>query len=396
LKIAHIITRLDLGGSSENTLLTALGLAKMGHEVSIVCGMSENPPSENEVKAASAGIGIIRLPTFIRDISPLKDLATLAKLYRILRRGGFDLVHTHTSKAGILGRVAARWAGIRCIVHTPHGHIFYGYFSRPLSRFFIFLEWLTMFRTDALVTLTKREKEDYLNVGIGPASRIHPIFSGIELAPLLSAGDERAAIRAGFGLEESHFVCGTVARLVEVKNHSAIIHAAAQLKAHAAGLRFVFIGDGELRPALEALAQAEGVSGMFIFTGWRRDIPALLSAFDAFVMVSLNEGMGRAFVEAQAAGLPVIGSRVGGIPEVLIEDETGFLVDPNDSTTLAHFIERLYTDKGTLDRMAAACRSWVYPRFSDGVMVNAIETLYCGILAAKAKKRRRGDGEGEN
>jgi glycosyltransferase involved in cell wall biosynthesis len=383
VKILHIITRLDVGGSAENTLLTAAGQQVMGNAVSIICGISDNPASDNETTAAAIGVTILRIPALRRPISPLNDLIASFRLYRHLRKNRYDLVHTHTSKAGIVGRIAARFAGVKCIVHTPHGHIFYGYFSRTITRIFIFAEWLTMRWTDALITLTQHEKDDYLKVGIGPAERIHPIFSGIDLGPFLSAGDERERLRAEFGLNESHFILGTVARLVEVKNHQLIVRAAHHLKQYQDSLRFLFVGDGELHQELQRMVADDGLEKMFIFAGWRRDIAALLSAFDVFVMVSRNEGMGRAFVEAQAAGLPVIGTAVGGVPEVLVEGETGFLVGPDDSEALASRISALYTDRASLGQMAAACRAWVNPRFSDAVMVSKIDAVYQQCFSRK-------------
>jgi glycosyltransferase involved in cell wall biosynthesis len=382
-RILHVITRLDLGGSSENTLLTVIGLQAAGYDVTIACGVTDNPLSENEKKATAMGVTIHRFATLVRQISPIKDLKALAGLYRLVRKGRYDLVHTHTSKAGIIGRIAAKLAGVRCIVHTPHGHTFYGYFGPVTTRFFIWIELFVTRFTDALITLTTGEKNDYLSFGIGTAARIHPIFSGIDLAPFLAAGEARREIRAELGLSDSHCVCGTVARLVTVKNHAMIVAAARQLDGCRDTLRFVFVGDGDLRQELQTSIDSAGLTAMFIFAGWRRDIPALLSAFDIFVMVSHNEGMGRAFVEAQAAGLPVIGSAVGGVPEVIIEGETGYLVNPNDPAGLAERIKTLSQDRARLDHMAAACRAWVNPRFSDTVMINKIETLYREIFAEK-------------
>jgi len=375
-KICHIITRLDLGGSAENTLLTAIGLQSRGYRVDVVCGNSENPASPNEERAAACGVRIIRIAELVRPISPIRDLRALIRLLFLLRRNHYDLLHTHTSKAGIVGRIAGYLARVPVVVHTPHGHIFYGYFSTLMTGVFTRLERIVTRGTHALITLTNKEKEDYLKRTIGTAGRIYPILSGIDLSAYQSIAGQRDQIRISLGLSSAHFVVGTVARLVPVKNHALIIDAAALLKERAPEVRFVFVGDGELRTPLEQRAARAGVSSAIMFLGWRNDIAACLAAFDLFVMCSHNEGMGRAFIEAQACGVPVVGSRVGGVEEALCEGVTGFLVDPEKPAELAGVIERCLRDRALLERMSVACRRFVNPTFSCETMVNAIDRLY--------------------
>jgi glycosyltransferase involved in cell wall biosynthesis len=379
-RILHIITRLDLGGSAENTLLTAIGLAKKGYAVTIICGQSDNPPSRNEQKALTAGVKVIRMRSLVRDIAPIADVAALLRLWWHVVTNRYDIVHTHTSKAGVLGRIAVRFSRVKRVVHTPHGHIFYGYFSAILTGFFVWVEWLLMRWTALQITLTHKEMLDYLAHGIGPEEKMVPVYSGIELQPFLACTCDRAKKRAELGIESQHFVAGTVARLVRVKNHQLVIQALDILRERAPLLRFVFVGDGELRDSLETQIQSLGLESRVVFTGWREDVAELLSAFDLFVMVSKNEGMGRAFVEAQASGVPVIGSRVGGVAEVMSAGETGYLVEPEDAQDLADKIEHLYNNRERLERMAAKCREWVKPRFGHDVMIERIESLYRQLL----------------
>ena len=386
MKICHYITRLDLGGSAENTLCTVLGLYQKGYAVEIVCGVSDNPPGESEKKARGLGIPIVRDANLGRQISPLRDLRALLFLLGHLRKNRCDILHTHTSKAGIIGRVAGLLAGVQCIVHTPHGHIFYGYFSKQLTRVFVWLEWLTTIWTDALITLTNQEKQDYLRKKICPERKIHPILSGIDLAPFLAPKRNHDGLRTSLGLGPSDFVAGTVARLVPIKNHDLIISAAAVVAGQCPNLRFVFIGDGETRPALEARIRSLGLAYRFVLTGWRNDIAECLSLFDLFIMCSHNEGMGRAFVEAQASGLPVIGSRVGGVEEVMDEGKTGFLIEPGDAGRLAEYVLRLFRDRPLRERMAVESRAFVMPRFSADVMVDKIEKLYQDTLAGRSRR----------
>jgi glycosyltransferase involved in cell wall biosynthesis len=376
MKTLHIITRLDCGGSAENTLLTAIGMSRKGHITDIVCGTSDNPASVNEKIAEESGVTVTRLDCLVRNPSLVKDCFALFTLIRLIRKGRYDIVHTHTSKAGILGRAAAKLAGAPCIVHTPHGHIFYGYFSALITAVFVHLERLASMFTNAQITLTQAEKRDYLLHNIGTPDRIFPVYSGIDLDPFKHPAHPRGETRRSLGLDESKFVAGTVARLVPVKNHDLIVSAALRMKNEFRDIRFVFVGDGELRGDLEARVKENGMSDRFIFTGWRNDISDLLAAFDIFIMCSKNEGMGRAFVEAQAAGVPVIGTRVGGVAEVLDEGRTGYLVDPDNAHELAEKIEILYRRKSHRNALSDACRKWVDPKFSAALMVDEIESVY--------------------
>ena len=380
LRILHVITRLDVGGSAENTLLTVTGQAKRGHSVTLVAGVSGNPDSTNESRAIAAGVRILRHRRLVRNISPVDDLLALWDLFRHLRSNSYDIVHTHTSKAGVIGRIAAVLAGRRPVVHTPHGHIFYGYFSSALTKIFVWVERALMGPTSALITLSRKEKDDYLAQGIGPAARIEPVFSGIELTPFLDCTCDRTAVRAELGLGPDDFVACTVARLVSVKNHAMIVSAAAKLADSVPALRLVFVGDGELRMSLEEKARTLGIGGRIVFAGWRKDIARIICASDIFVMCSRNEGLGRAFVEAQACGVPAIGTRVGGVPEVLGEGETGYLVESGDINGLADRIEYLHNNRGELARLAANCKARVNPRFSAEVMVERIEGIYRELM----------------
>jgi glycosyltransferase involved in cell wall biosynthesis len=384
-RVLHVITRLDSGGSAENTLLTSLGHDTALFHAEILCGFSDIPPSVNEKKALDAGIRIVRLRRLVRHISPLDDLIAFCQVYRHIRNGRFDLVHTHTSKAGIIGRFAAKAAGVRRIVHTPHGHIFYGYFPAALTRAFVLLEWAAMNVTDIQITLTAMEKNDYVKRGIAPAAKMVPIHSGIEPGPLQAPRAGRDEVRRSLGLESSDFVAGTVARLDPVKNHRLIIDAAPQVVRRIPRIRFVFVGDGELLEGHRERVRGLGLERHFVFTGWRTDVSELLYAFDIFIMCSKNEGQGRAFIEAQAAGVPVIGSRVGGIPEAIDEGRTGFLVGPDDPGGLAEKITALYEMRDRHEETARACRQWVFPRFSAKTMTEKIDSLYLDLLRRKRK-----------
>jgi glycosyltransferase involved in cell wall biosynthesis len=385
-RILHVITRLDLGGSAENTLLTAIGLAERGYEAAIIAGPSSNPPSATEKTALEKGVRIERLPSLLRNISLFNDSAALLALYSRIKNGRYDCVHTHTSKAGILGRIAARMAGTPVIVHTAHGHIFYGYFSRLLTMIFVVIERFIFPFTDIMIMLTDQEKKETLHRKIGSNERMVRILSGVDLAPfcLVTKADRASAI-AALGLLEADFIVGTVARLVTVKNHAVIVAAAEKIKESHPDIRFVFVGDGDLQNGLKERVVAAKLEKNVLFAGWknREELLAILPAFDIFALCSINEGMGRAFIEAQAAGVPVIGSRVCGIPEVIKEGETGFCVALNDIDALVEKIVWMHNNKGKLAIMGAMGRAWAQKHFSKEIMVEKIDRVYQDLFRKK-------------
>lgn len=376
-RILHIITRLDRGGSTTETLVTAAGLPGV-FRPSLIYGRTHDWP------ALPAGIRekveMIEVPELVRDPAPLKDLRALLKLHRLIRRGKFDLVHTHTSKAGILGRVAARLAGVPRIVHTPHGHIFTGYYGRALTRLFILLErWAATF-TDRIIALTDQEIRDHLERGIGRPEQFVSIPSGIEVDALDRAPGQVEAVRAALGLAPDARLIGSVGRLEPVKGHRFLLDALRDLAPRFPDLHLALVGDGELLPELRAQAGRSGLADRVLFLGWRNDVPRLLPAFHLFVLPSENEGMGRALVEAMAAGLPIVASRAGGVPEVLGEGEAGLLVEAANAPALAQAIETLLRDRALGARLGEAARKRAH-RYSVATMLREIEALYRGLLA---------------
>ncbi|MGD9202059.1 MAG: glycosyltransferase, partial [Chitinispirillia bacterium] len=269
--ILHIITRLDCGGSAENTLLTSIGFAEKKHEVTVLYG-SNHPSSENEKIAKEAGVTFVRCKYLVRNISPINDFLCFLYIFSHIKNNRYDILHTHTSKAGIIGRIAGKLAGIPHIIHTPHGHIFYGYFSNAITRIFILIEWFTIKWTEAHIALTKQEKKDYLMRKIGKANRTYVIYSGISMHDYLHPTRTKKEIRNSLGYDDNHFICATAARLDPIKNHDIIIDSAQILEEYKKKLRFLFIGDGELFYKLQNRIQTLGLNSMFKFLGWRKDV----------------------------------------------------------------------------------------------------------------------------
>ena len=282
------------------------------------------------------------------------------------------------SKAGIVGRWAAWLAGVPVILHTPHGHVFWGYFGPAKTRFFVFLEKLSALVTDRLVMLTEQERIDHLRVGIAPAETFATIHSGVDLAPFTAAKAARDEARRSLGIPEGAFAVGTVGRLTAIKGPGVLMAAARTVIERSPQSVFVFLGAGEMLEALQAQAAALGIEGHVRFAGWRPDVARMMSALDCFAFPSINEGMGKALVEAMALGKPVVASRVGGIIDLVDDGVSGFLVPPADPQALADRILFLLENPETARRMAARA-SGTAAAYSSAAMVRKIEALYADL-----------------
>ena len=293
-------------------------------------------------------------------------------------------MHTHSSKAGFIGRWAAKFAGVKTIVHTPHGHVFYGYgFGAFKTMLYLFLERLSAPFTTTLVALTEGEKRESLGCGVGHEAAWRIVHSGVGPLPSFDEAATREAVRKRFAIPDGNLVVGTIARLVPVKGIRYLIEAAALL--NWPGTTFLIVGDGVERPFLEKKVRELGITDNVVFAGMRSDIGEMLAAMDIFVQPSLNEGMGKTIIQAQSAGLPVIASRVQGIPDALQEGLTGLLVRPGAPGAIADAVKLLAGDPALRRRMGTSGKNWVaepvdgYPRFSTERMVHLLETLYEGL-----------------
>jgi glycosyltransferase involved in cell wall biosynthesis len=384
IKIVHVITRFDKGGSAENTFLTVCGLDKDRYDVVLVTGAShprnaEDPEAEaiqaNVTAARANQVKLINLRHLVRDFKPCSDIVAFFSLLNILWREKPLIVHTHTSKAGILGRWAAFLCRVPIIVHTPHGHVFWGYFSHWQTRLFIFLERWTARITTAIVSLTPQEKEDHLHFGIALEKKFRIIHSGVDIGRYMRPVADVKEIRQSLNLPERSFIVGTVGRLTAIKGHIHLLKAAVGLLTALPGVIFLFAGEGELHEDLSKFAADNGIAENVRFLGWRADVAALLSIVDVFVFPSLNEGMGKAVVEAMAMGKPVVASNVGGIPDLIIPGENGLLVPPADGTALAEAIMALYANPEKRKEMGEKGRGKALA-YSSETMLNKINGLY--------------------
>lgn len=381
VRVLHVITRLVVGGAQENTLLTVRHLDRSRYQVTLASGFSRGPEGSLEPELPP-DVRFVRVPELVRPPDPVRDAAALWKLYRLMRRGRFHVVHTHTTKAGLLGRLAARWARVPVVVHTPHGHAFHGYLGPYGSAALRAVEAVLARWTDRIVCLTEAEREDHLRLGVGRPDRFEVIHSGVDLGRFRSPAVTPEQIHHELGLPPGARVVGCVSRLVPVKGVHYLLEAAPRIRRSVPQAVFVFVGDGELRPRLEQRARELGLDGTVTFLGLRRDVHRLVPAFDVAVLPSLNEGMGKAAVEAMAAGKPVVASAVSGLRDIVRHGQTGLLVPPADPEALAAAVVELLCDPAKAARMGAAGRVYA-EQYGVDAMVTRIQALYEALLQAK-------------
>ena len=366
MRIAHIITRLVAGGAQRNTLRSAEHQQDSGHQVTVLSGLETGSEGSLLELAQNANYRWLGCPDLVREVRPLRDLRALLALTRCFRREKFDLVHTHTSKAGILGRLAARLAGVPIVVHTSHGHVFHSYFSRWKTRLFIVLErWLASW-CDSLVLLTPSELAETLEVGVTGNPLPVVIPSGVPLQRFLSLDR----------VEPPVFTVGYVGRLADIKGPLHLVDAFALHQQRYPDSRLLLIGDGEQRAEVEA--RCSRLAGVEL-VGWSEEVPAFLQRMSLLAVPSLNEGMGRVVVEAMAAGVPVLATRVGGLRD-LVEDEC--LVEPADAAAMAAALDRLREEGPALaERGRRAQRRAA--EYSEEVMFARLDELYARLQLLK-------------
>ncbi len=315
-----------------------------------------------------------------RSINPFFDFLGMVRLYVIFRREEFDIVHTHTAKGGILGRIAAHLAGVPRIIHTPHGHNFYGYFGPFMSKLVVVLERFAARFTDKIVVLTKLEKKDFLDFEVKGSQDIDVIPSGLELDDFSRIGDEaKAAKRNEFRLSPCERVVGMVSRLEPVKGPECFIEAAKEVAERINNVKFLIVGEGSLRSNLERQTERLGLEGKIKFLGWREDSLEIIAVLDILVQPSLNEAVGRVLLEAQVLGVPVVATKVGGIPEVVRKGITGIIIPPQDSNALADAMCNLLEDEKKREAMSREAKKWVKDKFSSVKMMEEVLRIYSEV-----------------
>ncbi len=382
MRIAHVITRLILGGAQENTLLTCEGLTARGHEVTLITGPALGPEGQLLDRALAGGYRVEVIDALRRAICPIRDLAAGRAIRRLLAEVAPTVVHTHSSKAGILARRAAAKCAVPVVVHTIHGLPFHPYQSRWLHRLYVALERRAARRTDAIISVADAMTQQALAAGVGTAEQFTTIYSGMEVEPFLHRPADADAFREGLALPRGAVLVTQVSRLAELKGHQFLIAAAAKVSPR---VHFCLVGDGRRRPAIERELAAAGLTGRFHLTGLVDPsmIPAVMHASDIVVHCSLREGLARALPQAMLAGRPVIAYDVDGAAEIVVDGQTGILLPPRDVANLASAIERLAGDEALRGQLARAGREQVRRRFAADTMVDQIEGLYARCIKAQ-------------
>ncbi len=380
LRIVHLITRLERGGSSDCTLLQAIAAARRGHRVTVAAGPSDSESRLVAEARATTGIEMVEIPDLVRPVSPWSDLRALRDIVALLRDRCCDVLHTHTSKAGALGRLASILGRPRAILHQPHGHLFYGYYGAIGSGCVVLAERILARFCDAQIALTRRGAEEHLLRGIGRPDTFHVVRSGVDLRPWRRPDRDRLACRAELGFGPGEVALGTLCRLEPIKGVADLVEAFIRLAPDQPALRLVIAGDGPLREPLQARAALAGLADRVVLDGRWRPPRRVLPALDLFVLPSHNEGMGRALVEAMAAGLAIVATDVGGVAEVLEDGRCGVLVPPRDPAALAVAIARLTADPDRCAALGAAARARSLA-FGAGRMGRQVVRLYREVLA---------------
>jgi glycosyltransferase involved in cell wall biosynthesis len=381
LRVLHAITRLTLGGSSENTIASCVALDAAGYECTLATSFRESDAA-SLADARRRGCRVVDLPALGREVAPLADLTALLQIIGLIRRDRPAIVHTHTSKAGFIGRLAAAVARVPAVIHQPHGHVFYGYYGPRRTAVFTALERWAARWTDRIVTLTDRGAAEHHARGIGRAAQYVAVPSGVPTAELRAAAPRRREARARLELDPDAFVVVGLGRLVPIKGFDLLVRALPAVVAQIPSVRVRLVGDGAERRHLEALARSLGVAERLALVGEVFDVVTHLAAADALAVPSRNEGMGRVIVEAMALRIPVVATAVGGIPDVVNDGECGRLIAPGDVDGLAAALIELGRDEALRRKLGEAGEARA-EAFSTAVARAKLLALYAELVRAK-------------
>ena len=390
MRVTHIITRLVVGGAQENTLATIRGLRrKPGVDLKLICGPSTGPEgslagSAREIFFDASAEDFNIIPELVRPVHPLKDFIALRKLEKLLREQKPDIVHTHSGKAGILGRLAAKRAGVPVIIHHIHGPSF-GPFQGAFANFiFTAAEKYAARATDHFFCSAEAMTKRYLNAGIGRPEMFTRIFSGFDLKPFLNATND-FALRRQLGLEENHFVIGKIARIFKLKGHADLVNAFSKILSQVPHARLLFVGDGSLRGEIENQIHALGLDGKVFFTGLvpPGEVARYIGVMDCVAHLSYREALSRALPQALAAGKPVVAYDFDGADEVCRENETGFLIRTGDTKAAAEKLLLLARDPELRSKFGRTGTAFVSENFSVEKMVEAQYTVYQQLAAQR-------------
>ena len=376
-RIAHVITLLELGGAQQNTLYSVRHHDRERFEVELIAGAG----AQLDEEAQSIPDAQVHLVDWLpHPIRPGQDLAAVERLRRLFRARSIDLVHTHSSKAGILGRLAAKLAGVPAVVHTVHGWSFNPTQSAWRRGLYRGLERRAAAWTDRLLVVAEGHQEIGLAAGIGRPEQYAVVRSGIDPSLYRVDAARRQALRAEWGLTDDHLVCGTVANMKPQKAPLDFIEVAARACREAPNLRFIFAGDGPLMPQVREATARHGLTERVQLLGWRDDVPDLLAAFDLFLLTSHFEGLPRVVLQASAAGRPVVATAVDGTPEIIADGATGWSAPAGDIAGLTAGVLDCVRNQDEAARRVEQAQQRLQGTFHIQTMVRELDSLYLQLL----------------
>lgn len=391
VKVLRVIARLNVGGPALHVAYLTAGLAERGYDTTLVAGTLGRGEESMEFVAEARGVSIQVIEELHRNITPFRDVRAVLRLAELIRREQPTILHTHTAKAGAVGRVAALLAGSArppIVVHTFHGHVLRGYFNSVITFGFRALERLLARMTTKLIAVSPEVRDDLVRLGVAPASKFVVIRLGIDLDQRV--GDDahaRAETRRVLGLTGDPFVVGWVGRMTAVKRTDLVVRTLRALVDRGVDARLVLVGDGPDRDGLERLAHDLGVIKRCLFLGYQEEVARFYDAIDVLVLPSINEGTPVSVIESLAARRPAVATRVGGVPDVVRDGVDGLLVDTDDADAFADRLAELARDPERRAQMGEAGRVRVIERYAVGRLVDDVDRLYRDLLAERGRQQ---------
>jgi len=393
IKILRIIARLNIGGPAIQATLLTRAFNNDEFESKLICGEISRGEGDMGYIAERYGVNPTYLPQLGRNISPLRDVAALWGIFKHIRKFKPDIVHTHTAKAGTLGRIAAVLANIPVKVHTFHGNIFQGYFNGRTTRFFLFIEKILARFTNTIIAISPGQKREIVEkYQITDSGRCRVIRLGFDLENFLNLEHKKKGhFREKFNFRNDDILVGIIGRLTSVKNHKMFIDAAGYLLNHAEPdlaerIKFVIVGDGELKGEIALYARFKGLAGKVFFSGWEKHIDEVYADMDIIALTSINEGTPVSLIEAMASSRPVIATDVGGVKDVL--GEIGILVDPGDYKDMAEKMLELASSPEQRKKLGGLGRNVVKDIYSKERFTSELGRLYGELVMKKQKSKK--------
>lgn len=387
IKVLRIIARLNIGGPARHVVILTEGLDKNRYDSVLVYGDVAEGEGDMSGLAKASGIRCIFMPEMSRSINPIGDIRAFFRIFSIIRKEKPQIVHTHTAKAGTIGRLAAIAAGVPVTVHTFHGHVFHGYFNRALTGYFLMVERMLAKFTDRIIAISDSQKDELLSrYKIGDERKYSRVDIGLDLEAFFDSDKKRGGLRRRFGLKDDDMLVGIVGRLVPVKNHRMFIKAAAGLKNRISpGLfnkvKFIVVGDGTEKKDLAEYARSLGIENNILFTGWLDDMAEVYADLDIVALTSNNEGTPVSLIEAMASAKPVISTDVGGVMDVV--GDAGILVKPGDDEAYAVCLAELVASDAARRGLGSKGRDRVKSRYSKENLIREMDSLYEKMLSEK-------------